>query len=779
MPVEACTAPAQACAEAIRRAAGRIPPLWPLSRFVAVNPFAGLSEMPFEEACRLLQRNAGAAPLASPSAFKRHFEAGRIGVADLAESSDAAWPVGRLLAAIEAPQAASGAVPGTFAAQLDRRLGERKWERLVCEEVSKHCAAYFDENQTTWASPWKGLGLYEAWRQASRFDRNPEVAGLRGFRAWVERLPAGHEACIEACLQRLAAPGTEPADLLHRQLISVFGWACYAQHRVHDDRLRGLENPLLAELLAVRLAYDVSLLDAFGGDPGEPASEGAAPEAVPTAALVRWQRAYEAGYQRDLARRLAEAEPACGAGAPEFQAVFCIDVRSERIRRHLEASAPGCETVGFAGFFGFAVDHFDAATGVRSARCPVLLASGCATTDAPEGDQGADAAQARDQARAWKAFQNSTASCFTFVESAGLAFAVGLARLGRRRPAPLCRASPPRLADAGGSRAATLAAQAEFALRHMGLVGRLGRLVLLCGHGSQSANNPHASSLDCGACGGHSGDVNARLAAAALNDPEVRRLLGGRGIDIPRETWFVAGVHNTTTDDVELLDLAGVPGSHAGHVAALRVALARAARACRGERARGLGLGPDDEEGMRLRASDVSQVRPEWGLANNAAMVVGPRSRTRGLDLEGRVFLHDYDERQDPGGSVLELILRAPVIVASWINLQYYASTVDPGLYGSGNKTLHNVTGGVGVLEGNAGDLRPGLPLQSVHDGTRFVHELRRLSVFVEAQPSALDAVMARQPAVRALFENEWAHLFALRGDGCLRYRPGRGWEPA
>ncbi|HEY0863098.1 MAG TPA: putative inorganic carbon transporter subunit DabA, partial [Lacunisphaera sp.] len=177
---------------------------------------------------------------------------------------------------------------------------------------------------------------------------------------------------------------------------------------------------------------------------------------------------------------------------------------------------------------------------------------------------------------------------------------------------------------------------------------------------------------------------------------------------------------------------------------------------------------------VRARAVDIAEVRPEWGLANNAALVAAPRSRTAGLNLAGRVFLHDYDAAADPDDRVLTLILCAPVVVASWINLQYYASRVDPVRYGSGNKVLHHVVGGLGVLEGNGGDLKVGLPLQSIHDGKDFVHEPRRLAVYLEAEPGRISAVLAKQPAVRQLFDHGWLHLFALQSGDCFRYRQGQ-----
>ena len=182
---------------------------------------------------------------------------------------------------------------------------------------------------------------------------------------------------------------------------------------------------------------------------------------------------------------------------------------------------------------------------------------------------------------------------------------------------------------------------------------------------------------------------------------------------------------------------------------------------------------------VKSRARDWSQVRPEWGLAGNAAFIAAPRERTRAIDLGGRAFLHEYDWRQDAGFGVLELIMTAPLVVASWINLQYYGSTVNNRVFGAGNKTLHNVVGAIGVLEGNAGDLKVGLPWQSVHDGERFVHEPLRLNAFIAAPIDALNDVIAKHKIVRELVDNNWIHLFAIADDGAVshRYRGGLRWE--
>ncbi|HET9622292.1 MAG TPA: putative inorganic carbon transporter subunit DabA, partial [Kofleriaceae bacterium] len=236
---------------------------------------------------------------------------------------------------------------------------------------------------------------------------------------------------------------------------------------------------------------------------------------------------------------------------------------------------------------------------------------------------------------------------------------------------------------------------------------------------------------------------------------------------------------------VARFDLDEVPATHADDLAALRAWLADAAARTRAQRASRLGLGalaPGAlHRALHERTADWAQVRAEWGLANNASLIVAPREHCRHLDLEGRAFLHEYRYEEDPGFAILELIMTAPMVVAHWINLQYFASTVDHAHYGSGNKVLHNIVGGhIGVFEGNGGDLRIGLPMQSLHDGERWVHTPLRLSVFLEAPRAAIDDVIAKHAHVRALVTRGWLDLFQLdREEQAVYAYRGAGWAPA
>ncbi len=282
--------------------------------------------------------------------------------------------------------------------------------------------------------------------------------------------------------------------------------------------------------------------------------------------------------------------------------------------------------------------------------------------------------------------------------------------------------------------------------------------------------NPQQSAgagLDCGACGGHSGAPNARWLAQVLNHTDVRLGLMERGLVIPPETYFLPAAHNTTTDRIEFYDTEDLPASHQRDFAELSSVCSEASAAVACERLPQLSATKLPE--VVRRANDWSEVRPEWGLAGNAAFVVGPRALTSQVDLNGQVFLHSYEAEQDVEGTILETIMTAPMIVANWINMQYYASAVDNHHFGSGNKAIHNVVGKFGILAGNSGDLQTGLPLQSLHDGAHYRHRPQRLLVVIDAPRSRIENIYQKHEVVANLINNEWLTLVAL--DGAERYQ--------
>ena len=800
-------------------ACGRIAPLWPLKSFVAVNPYFGLADQPFWQADATLKRVAGQG-LTMPRAFyKKRIASGRITRADLAAAlreSGSSWDVATLEEAVARPSSPPP-VPLALVTDILGELDRQEWPGFVLERISQYCAAYFDEGQALWAMPWREQGLYAGWRAFTRLDRNPRTVGLRGMRVALDDLPDQAGRAISWALRQLAVPETAVDDFLHAALLSVGGWAGWARYRRWQAELAGGQDDTIQDLLAIRVCWDALLYKLRFSErlkarwyqstvtDGSVAAKAAAhPQAVAKETDALLQTAFEIAYQRELVSAL-KAVPAIAppkARAP-VQAVFCIDVRSEIFRRAFETVAPAARTGGFAGFFGVLMEYVPLGASVAKGHLPILFNPSYRIC---EHVPGANPEQTRAliakrhgrlrAADAWKTFKTSASSCFTFVEAAGLLYApkmfgdsMGWTRAVSHPDAKGLDDSAreqlgPRLASdhdqvggaASGIPAADRPGAAEFALRNMGMTSDFARLVVLIGHGSTTVNNPQATALDCGACAGQTGEASARIAVALLNDPVTRKGLAEKGIDIPADTVFIAGLHDTTTDEVALFDTAAVPSSHAGDLRQLREWLKAAGEVTRMERSAFLGIGGLPEArvnaDIKRRTRDWAEVRPEWALANNAAFIAAPRARTAHCDLGGRAFLHDYAWRNDSEFKTLNLIMSAPMVVGNWINMQYYGSVVDNARFGSGNKVLHNVVGGsIGVLEGNGGDLRVGLALQSLHDGHRWMHEPMRLNVFIEAPQAAMDDVIAGNPLVRQLVENAWLHLFQIDDEGRIHRR--------
>ena len=481
---------------------------------------------------------------------------------------------------------------------------------------------------------------------------------------------------------------------------------------------------------------------------------------------------------------------------PYFQVACCLDEREESFRRHLEEIAPRCETFGVAGFFGVAMYHRGVADAHYVPLCPIVIKPKHYVQEEVvysfEGSnrRRAETRRALGRTGHWihtgsrSVVRGALTAIFGALASVPLVARVLFPRLTARirrsfasivQPPPMTRqllergepTPGPELGQLGYS-IEEMVDIVEHVLKDMGLTGMFARILFIIGHGSSSLNNPHASAYDCGACGGNRGGPNARALAAMINDPRVRERLYQRGLLIPRETVAVGAFHNTCDDSVDYFDLDRLPSSHRDDFETAVVAIHEARRRNAHERCRrfqSAELSLSTEAALRHvqgRAADLSQARPECGHATNAICFVGRRLRTRGLFLDRRTFLTSYDPLQDDEtGKILERVLQAVIPVCAGINLEYYFCYVDPSGYGCGSKLPHNITALLGVMDGAASDLRPGLPWQMTE-----IHEPVRILFVVESTPQILHRVLERNPAMRQLVENQWVQLATLDPNG-------------
>lgn len=767
-------------------AAARIAPLWPLKSFVAVNPLLGMAERDLQGAGHLAARTLGARLTMPRSYYAKQIAAGRIKDRDIAQAIAELSRHGRRhvtsVERVRAEALKQEAPAELFRLPTVASLAERHdgtdWESFITGAVSNWAADFFDQGLAVWSAASPDADPWTSYREVASIDRSAELLGLKGARAAFAALPQEPTALLTLLAEELSLEPEALEAYFHRLLSDVAGWAAYARYRGWTRELRGENGSAARQLLAIRAAWELVLFRCHR-DRDLAAHWRASLHHFTDDDAGQWlalnwtdlvlQLAQDFSAQRELAQGLAGNRKSKDAAEarPDVQAVFCIDVRSERYRRVLERS-PGLtvETLGFAGFFGLAVELESDIDG-DSARCPVLLEPGHSACAGHGNHSAAD----QFLASRWARFQRAGVAGFSYVEALGLGYAwkllkaaLGWAARPHQTAIPALRAS---LEEKIG--------MAEGLLRGMSLTSGFAPLVVVAGHGSSTENNPYASALDCGACGGHAGDANARIAAQLLNDAEVRSGLLDRGIEIPADTQFVAALHDTTTDELSLLDTETLVPSP--QLDGFRAQVELASRAARSERAPTLGARSGDA--VRQRASDWSEVRPEWGLAGCRAFIAAPRGATRGLDLGARTFLHEYDHRLDNENAVLETILTAPLVVASWIAMQYYGSTVDNRHFGSGDKTLHNVVSGIGVLEGGDGDLRTGLPMQSLHDGQSFLHEPLRLMAVIAAPVESIDYIIYQHGGLADLVNNGWIQMHALDDEGVVWRRVDSAqWEP-
>ncbi len=443
-----------------------------------------------------------------------------------------------------------------------------------------------------------------------------------------------------------------------------------------------------------------------------------------------WLEAFEAGYLEDMIEKLRSAASKPEGESEEetrplAQAVFCIDVRSEPYRRNLE-SVGNFETLGYGGFLDMPLRSKALGHHHCTNQNPGIVKPGNTIHEVPRYHHKPHA----DRFHKGKGFlktikhmqhdmKSHVLTPYIKVEALGWLFGVPL--IGRTlfprtyskwRKRVHDAIAPPvstemtvdRNEEGLGFTDEEQATQVESVIRAMGLTKNIGRLVAMVGHVSSSDNNPFESAIHCGACWGNSSAPNVRLFAAMANKPHVRKYLAECGIEIPQDTHFIAGEHNTTTDEITLFDLEDVPKTHEKDVEVFKQGLQEATIRTAQERCLrlpGSGCKPSPEaalEEVNRRAGDWSETRPEWGLSKNACYIIGSRKLTRDINLEGRSFLNSHDYRVDDTGAKLERIMNGPLAVGQWINGEHYFSVTDPETYGSGSKIYHNVVGRFAIM---------------------------------------------------------------------------------
>lgn len=678
----------------IETAASRIATQWPISGFVATNPLVGYTTGPFEWGLAIAAGNYGANGLPTEDQIRQMQVDGQIDH-DL---------VGNALQSSIAPAQKVAA----------RNLTENDQVAL------KYLMAFYGNDGDQLAFPNRHLGFYRA---------SLGLAGLESRsakRGRLQELPKDAREAIEFMLRGYST--AEQFDILSWVMRRLPGWTGYIKH------LSDTQPSALNEYVAFRLS-----LEWLGGFEH---IDTPLPQTLDEHRLAGLEAAEET-YRRRLAQQVRF--DASELESVSAQLVFCIDVRSEPVRRHLERIG-AYETFGFAGFYGLTMCLRDMETGDSTARCPAILSPSF------EAVQTSPSAEPIRKSRGLlrKLTKQKFGAGLVSVELAGISEALGHLF---KPTSPVCEHD----LDQDLSTELPLSQLVDVVegmLRTIGLTKRFASTIVIVGHGCSTTNNAFGSTLECGACGGHNGEANARLFADFANDFEVREELGRRGISIPQTTRFIAGLHDTTHESIEVL-CAFFDEQLSDLVEDLNLATS----IVREEKSERWG---ESRTGAQ-KAKDWAEVRPEWGLAGNASIVIGNRDATRTMDLGGRSFLHSYDYQSDPTGEILQGIFAGPLTVAHWINACYYFSTVDNAKFGAGSKTTANLLGNFGTFQGAIGDLRFGLPLESVYfDATRLAHYPLRLQCAIVAPIGHVERAMKAHASTWNLVANGWIGLMVM-----------------
>ncbi|OUB31484.1 hypothetical protein BK739_08395 [Bacillus thuringiensis serovar pirenaica] len=833
-----------------------IAPLWPIATFAAHHPWMGLEKQSFEQVADWLKeiRNVDIYPSASmihsakakgeieesflqsclsrwldsqsfhiPRKKAEQFCQAALKLEKLPSSLLSSPELNKL--ADEMSYINTGSMKASVMQPISSLIENQKGDNLsdiLNYHIIKWCKLYLDDSGSSWTMPNREKGLYRAWHHLITFDPALSKNERKVLKDW----PQDAEVALARALFELGISESNIQAYLEGHLLSLPGWAGMIRWRSQQSIQ---EQGLLIEYLAVRISMELAI-----AKPYLPLKNQKVEKKVSIVPLIAswiywgnistrewlrmpaagqselltfayrfdenirkklWLEAWEQTHTEQLREKIAFKQRATNDKKRVLaQLAFCIDVRSEPFRRHLEKLGP-FETFGIAGFFGLPIATSELGSNNNHPSLPVILKPKHQIKELTNENELKSYEQRKridsSVRYTFKTMKQNVLTSMALPELSGPLLGLqmvtrsfvprgvgGFIRNLRKTmlQKPDTTFSLNHVHETKGEIPIGFTKEEKVnyvrqALKMVGLTEKFAPLVVMCGHSSQSTNNPYAAALECGACGGAAGGFNARVFATLCNLPEVREALFAEGIEIPEDTIFAAAEHKTTVDELEWIYVPELSENAQEAFDCIKSIMPNVSQHANRERLTQLPnlktkIKNASKEAHRF-AEDWSEIRPEWGLARNASFIIGQRELTQDCDLEGRAFLHNYDWKQDESGDILANIIAGPGTVAQWINLQYYASTVAPHYYGSGNKITQTVTAGLGVMQGNASDLLPGLPWQSVmQSDSETYHSPLRLLIVIQAPIEYIERLLNNDFTFREKVQNGWVRLASVDPEG-------------
>ncbi|MFQ3593347.1 MAG: putative inorganic carbon transporter subunit DabA, partial [Gemmataceae bacterium] len=245
----------------INRVCRRIPPLWDLNNFVAVNPFLGYAEVGILHAAKAIRQGLDAELLPPLTYYQQRYREGAFGEEELTLAAARTSQNAKQLQAI-----LEGTQPMPMRSiPLVRCLAERydclhvtQLHRGLLRWLTRWLPTFVTQGGPHWSTASTPGGLFAAWKAAAAVDATPSLLGLKGWSDYLASLPAEPLQTISELLERLDLPMEQREEYLYRLLGTLYGWSSYLRRESWQS---GHEPGPLADLLAVRLSMDAAVAE--------------------------------------------------------------------------------------------------------------------------------------------------------------------------------------------------------------------------------------------------------------------------------------------------------------------------------------------------------------------------------------------------------------------------------------------------------------------------------------------------------------------------------------